>query len=119
MVIVVRTVMAAVIGLAAVSRNAEELVVCSRIVRRTIAGRALIMIAHAETIRYALRKSGGNGIIQSTDGRVRVVPLRIVSIVVSVLDDVSQSDDKGNVVSNPVVDDPLRLRIEHRREAAV
>ena len=77
------------------------------------------MISDAEAIWDALWKSCGNGIIQQTDGCVRVDPLRKVSIVVSILDEVSESGDEDNVVSNPVVDDPLCLRIEHRREAAV
>src|SRR5437870_7134707 len=99
MIIVLRSIMPAVVGLAAVARDAEVLVVPGRIIRRAISRGALIMITDAETVRYALWKSGGSGIIQHTDGRVRVDPLRIVSSVVSRSEEhTSELQSRGHLV---------------------
>ena len=118
MIVVVRAIVPAVVAASREARAAEVLVV-ERRGTVGVADRRLVVIADAHTKRDAVHELRGGRILERLHRTVGIDPLDRVATVVAILDAVAQLDDSDDIARDPVGDNPTRLRIEHRRRAAI
>ena len=71
--------------------------------------RGLVVIAHRNSVRNAVREKRGNRIFQPAQRAPGIAPLDGVSPVVAVLYAVAKLDDISNIACCQIVKHPLRL----------
>ena len=117
-VVVVRAVVAPVVGATREMRRAEVLVVEGR-GAVGVAIRGLVVVPHAHAERQALGQTRGRGVLEHAQRGAGALPLDIVASVVAVLHAVAEVAGVDDVARHAVVHDPIGLGLEDRVRAAI
>src|SRR6185503_19548602 len=115
-IIVVAPKMTSIVITTLEARASKVLVIEVRCTVR-VSNRGLIMIARGNAVRHSIGHACGGWVFDRSKSRIGILPFNLE--LITVLGTVTQLRYKDDVTSGDIIDNPICLRVEDRRAAAI